>query len=82
MKSYSGAPTRAKRAWDRTQYSWNMVNLFSFGCHVIDCKYASTDCKGGIGGDLKPLAPRIVIVTETSVDEGDWGEDGVVRAKI
>ena len=49
---------------------------------MIDCKYASTDCKGGIGGDLKPLAPRIFIVTETSVDEGDWGEDGVVRAKI
>ena len=32
----SGAPARAKRAWDRAPYSWNMVNLFSFGCHVID----------------------------------------------
>ena len=32
---YSGAPARAKRAWDRATYSWNMVNLFSFGCDVI-----------------------------------------------
>ena len=36
LEIYSGAPTRAKRAWDRAQYSWNMVNLSSFGCHVID----------------------------------------------
>ena len=36
---YSGAPARAKRAWDRAPYSWNMVNLFSFGCHVIDRAY-------------------------------------------
>ena len=36
---YSGAPTRAKRAWDRTPYSQNMVNLFSFGFHVIDRAY-------------------------------------------
>ena len=35
----SGAPARAKRAWDRAPYSWNMVNLFSFGCHVIDRAY-------------------------------------------
>ena len=38
-KSYSGAPARAKRAWDRAPYSWNMVNLFSLGCHVIDRAY-------------------------------------------
>ena len=34
-----------------------MVNLFSFGCHVIDRAYvrtyASTDCKGGVGGTIK-----------------------------
>ena len=36
---YSGDPARAKRAWDRAPYSWNMVNLFSFGCHVIDGAY-------------------------------------------
>ena len=35
----SGAPAHAKRAWDRAPYSWNMVNLFSFGCHVIDREY-------------------------------------------
>ena len=29
-----------------------------------------------------PLAPRVFIATATSVDEGDWDEDGVVRAKI
>ena len=39
---YSGAPVRAKRAWDRAPYSWNMVNLFSFGCHVIDRAYVRT----------------------------------------
>ena len=33
---FSKAPASAKRAWDRAPYSWNMVNLFSFGCHVID----------------------------------------------
>ena len=47
----SGAPARAKRAWDRAPYSWNMVNLFSFGCHVID--RASTDCMGGVGETIK-----------------------------
>ena len=38
-----------------------MVNLFSFGCHVIDRAYvrkyvhteASTDCKGGVGETIK-----------------------------
>ena len=57
----SGAPARAKRAWDRAPYSWNMVNLFSFGCHVIDRAYvrtyvrtyASTDCTGGVGETIK-----------------------------
>ena len=24
---HSGAPARAKRAWDRAPYPWNMVNL-------------------------------------------------------
>ena len=38
----SGAPVRAKRAWDRAPYPWNMVNLFSFGCHVIDRAYGRT----------------------------------------
>ena len=31
----SGALACAKRAWDRAPYSWNMVNLFSFGCTYI-----------------------------------------------
>ena len=35
----SGAPALASRAWDRAPYSWNMVNLFSFDCHVIDRAY-------------------------------------------
>ena len=38
-----------------------MVNLFSFGCHVIDRSYvrtyvrtcASTDCMGGVGETIK-----------------------------
>ena len=38
----SGASTRAKCALDRAAYSWNMVNLFSFGCHVIDRAYVRT----------------------------------------
>ena len=54
-KVNSGAP--AKRAWDRAPYSWNMVNLFSFGCHVIDRAYvrtyAFTDCTGGVGETIK-----------------------------
>ena len=42
------------RAWDRVPYSWNMVNLFSFGCHVTDIHtYASTDCTGGVGETIK-----------------------------
>ena len=35
----TGAPARAKRPLDRAPYSWNMVNLFSLGCHVIDRAY-------------------------------------------
>ena len=61
----SGAPARAKRAWDRAPYSWNMVNLFSLGCHMTDRAYvrinvrtnirtyASTDCTGGVGETIK-----------------------------
>ena len=49
----SGAPARAKRAWDRAPYSWNMVNLFSLGCHVTDRAYASTDCTGRVGETIK-----------------------------
>ena len=61
----SRASTRAKCALDRAAYSWNMVNLFSFGCHVIDRAYvrtyvrtyirtyASTDCTGGVGETIK-----------------------------
>ena len=37
----AGLP-RAKRAWSRAPYSWNMVNLFSFGCHVTDRAYVRT----------------------------------------
>ena len=39
LTANSGAPARAKRAWDRAPYPWNMVNLFSFGCHVSDRAY-------------------------------------------
>ena len=61
----SGAPARAKRACDRAPYSWNMVNLFSVGCHVTDRAYvrtyvrtyirtyASTDCMGGVGETIE-----------------------------
>ena len=53
----SGAPRRAKRAWDRAPYPEIMVNLFSFGCHVIDRvyvrTYASTDCTGGVEETIK-----------------------------
>ena len=41
---FSGAPTK-------------MVNLFSFGCDVIDRAYVrtyeSTDCTGGVGETIK-----------------------------
>ena len=54
---FSGAPARAKRAWDRAPYSRNMVNLFSLGCHVSDRTYvrtyASTDCTGRVGETIK-----------------------------
>ena len=39
---FSGVPTCAKSAWDRAPCSWNMVNLFSFGFHVIDQAYVRT----------------------------------------
>ena len=40
--SYSFRATEAFAlvlAWDRAPYSWNLVNLFLFGCHVIDRAY-------------------------------------------
>ena len=43
----------ASRAWDRAPYSWNMVNLFLFGCHVTERTYASTDCTGRVGETIK-----------------------------
>ena len=43
----------AGRAWDRAPYSWNMVNLFLFGCHVTERTYASTDCTGRVGETIK-----------------------------
>ena len=30
-----------------------MVNLFSFGCDVIDRAFASTDCTGVVGETIK-----------------------------
>ena len=54
---FSGAPSCAKRAWDRAPYSENMVNHFSFGCHVTDRAYvrtyASTDYTGRVGETIK-----------------------------
>ena len=44
---------RALSAWDIAPYSWNTVNLFSFGCHVTDRAYASTVCTGGVGETIK-----------------------------
>ena len=41
------------RAWDRARYSWNMFNLFLFGCHVTKRTYASTDCTGRVGETIK-----------------------------
>ena len=43
----------AKRAWDKAPYSWNMVNLFLFGCHVTERTYASTDCTSRVGETIK-----------------------------
>ena len=59
-KFIAGLP-RARSAWDRAPYSWNMVNLFSFGCHVTERAfvrtyvrtYASTDCTGKVGETIK-----------------------------
>ena len=48
LPRFSGAPTRARRAWDRAPYSWNMVKLFSFGCHVTDRGYVR-----GVGETIK-----------------------------
>ena len=48
----SGAPTSV----DKAPYPY-MVNLFSFGCHVIDQAFiymhASTNCMGGVGETIK-----------------------------
>ena len=30
-----------------------MINLFLFGCHVIERTYASTDCTGRVGETIK-----------------------------
>ena len=54
----AGLPrARSAHGTDRAQYSYNMVNLFLFGCHVIDrayvLTYASTDCKGGAEETIK-----------------------------
>ena len=73
---FSGAPTREQRARDRASYSWNIISLFSFGCHLIWPSvrtYASTDCTGGVGetvkrkrGDLTVLAsPHLLYWTFT-----------------
>ena len=56
----AGLP-RARSALWRAAYSWNMVNLFSFGCHVIERayartyihKHASADCTGRVGKTIK-----------------------------
>ena len=40
-------------SWDRAPYSWNMVNLFLFGCHVTERTYASTDCTSRVGETIK-----------------------------
>ena len=37
----------------RAPYSWNMVNLFLFGCHVTEHTYTSTDCTGRVGETIK-----------------------------
>ena len=37
----------------QSPYSWNMVNLFLFSCHVTERTYASTDCTGRIGETIK-----------------------------
>ena len=41
----------------KAPYSKNMVNLFLFGCHVIDRAYvrtySSTDCTGRVGETIK-----------------------------
>ena len=52
---YGGPPCiiAELRACDRTPYSWNMVNLFLFGCHVTERTYASTDCTGRLGETIK-----------------------------
>ena len=34
--------SHARFVRDRAPYSWNMVNLFSFGCHVTDRAYVRT----------------------------------------
>ena len=38
---------------DQSVTKHETVNLFSFGCHVIDRAYASTDCTGGVGETIK-----------------------------
>ena len=37
----------------RAPYTWNMVNLFLFGWHVTERRYASTDCTGRVGETIK-----------------------------
>ena len=51
---HSGASTRTSRAWDRTPSSWNLVNLFSLGCHVIDQAYTRLQIvRVGVGETIK-----------------------------
>ena len=51
--NYSGAPRARSARGTRAPYSWNMVNLFLFGCHVTERTYASTDCTGRVGETIK-----------------------------
>ena len=54
----AGLPrARSARGTEPQTHGQPPVNLFSFGCHVIDRAYvrtyASTDCMGGVGETIK-----------------------------
>ena len=60
-----------------------MVNLFSFGCHVIDRAYASTDCTGGVGETIKRKGgvsqACLVLFGETSSTKAKGGNRDVTQ---
>ena len=53
-KVTQASPLLAPGKFHARSLEWALLaGLFSFGCHVIDRAYASTDCTDGVGETIK-----------------------------